>query len=368
MSDVLLSPSVDVKGGCDLLDRHGNLIGNIDHILDAQDTEISRDATRPVHGSARFALSEPLDWPRVLLAPSITVTDIASGSETTWRLGTFTPRQPERPFDRRSSLYVDAYDVTDLLTGDLAAGWSFPRGANIGTVIASVLDEHFGGLEYEWAHIEWGLSNSPTWDISEKASWLDVINELLRAAGHVALHADRRGVLTTHPIVPLDQSAPVWRFDTGAGQNRWIHLDSRSEAPPQDIPNRWIGVEEDPERAAAPRVGAGIAIVNNVAGGPTSQIASNRIRAKVHMMTAASQQMLELATLGMAKLDALQALEVQISCDPTPVLWHADTVAVNMPEIDIANEKGVATRWDMKLDGTTMRVVVEMPLFDGAFD
>lgn len=166
--------------------------------------------------------AEP-DWAQVLLRPTYSAT-LEDGSVLSQTMGVYRCSTGRRSYTgAHVSVAVSLYDRTlTLRRARTLTSYSVARGTGVIARVRSLLSTHAGPGPVAVEDSPATLRSDMTWDGG--TPWATVIDDLLAAAGHTSLMADRDGVLRAGPHVPPFDRPSVWTFAPGAAavtQPRW---------------------------------------------------------------------------------------------------------------------------------------------------
>src|SRR6266550_74526 len=322
----------------------------------------------PPYGPAEIAPenSFSLIWgnPVTRLRPYMVLTP-GGGVPCKFYLGLFVPATPSVSnvsFGSGSQYDVTCYDSTAVLNTEIGDSFSVASGANVLSAVQSIIQ-----AQDPLAHL-WYLADSSsgattlsapmTWAIGSNTTWLDVINQLLKAIGYNSLWCDEYGYYRATPYVAQVARESEYLLDATNSENV-IDPSSTSWVPDVwGIPNRWVFVNNSV--TATPTEGAGKYTVNNINSGPTSQAAQNRILPTYVTLTAANQTDLETQGDAIVTDTILPFESWSINTGPLPIAGHQDIMTLNFPELEPnritggSSRKAYALSWAMPLNGDDM--------------
>ena len=329
----------------------GTLVEDVTDRLVVEGSWIARDSTGLEAGTASFVFDgvEGFDFGRHQLALTLTVHDLNGVEESVaFRAGNWLMRPPGTVLDHTQLTTIECVDTVSILSSIMGRSWRVDKGTNIGIAVANLLEAHgLNGLSLSLPDIALEMASAPSWALTEKLTWLEVGNEILRAAAHTGLFTDPNGTLTTLPWKPIDEVEPTWRFDASANDS-WISAASQVEAETDPVPNSWLGVVTSPDSAVA---GAQFPVENTDSLHPWS-IPSQGGRRVVRVLEVDAPDLasLEATVLQTAEIDTLRAARVRLECGPLPIIWASDVVIVHAPKLDIIEKRGVCREWRIPLD------------------
>jgi len=196
-----------------------------------------------------------------------------------------------------------------------------------------------------------------TWLARDNITWLECINDMLRATGNIGIFSNRFGQLETRPYFFLDNTAPIWKFDSRSG----VAPGSKVEKNYWEIPNRWTGLA-DLTKFQGTRTQSSYTILNQ-SDGVTSYQSIGRWVDRVFEVDVYTREGLENAVRWQAQLDRQISLKLGLKHYSNPFFWLGDVVEVHLPELTMENKtyRGVVSSWRLPLSGDLMDIVVEVP-------
>jgi hypothetical protein len=197
------------------------------------------------------------------------------------------------------------------------------------------------------------LPRDRVWALPVAASWLTIINDLLREIGYIGVYANAEGELRSRPFAAVDQAASEWTLDTAdpatniVGEERVVSEDVWGR------PNWWRFVRQ--QLAYQPVEGDGLYTVQNADDGATSQNALGRTVRRLHYLDAPDQASLVAQGDRIVAEDRQVTRRIDLTIDPLPAMGHRDVFTL----IDGGTtEKAVASGWTLPLDGSPGRLTL----------
>ena len=352
------APAVMVSYGLDLLDSSGVFVADISADLTSGGSVIARNMANKIHGTAKLTISRELAWGRDRVRPWVELS--ADGQTTTrWNMGVYVMTTPQRNAGETPPTFsVDGYDLLAVLDTPYGSTFAASTGAAPLTLIATMLSTAGIVNAIDQAAIASTLpaGSYVVYPISQEATVLKIINDLLARIGYGPLWMDRDGRARSAPLVAPSSVSPMWAYSTtspttSVGEQRTGSADFFAVA------NRWVFIRDDPG-VAAPVEGAGIYTVVNSADGPTSVAGRGRTITKVVRLQAVTQAALMAQADQIVAADKRQASAVAVNVGPNPEHWHEDTVTFDDSDLGVSGLHAV-TEWRLDLGGADMSLQLE---------
>ena len=341
LRDLIVSPGVEVSGGMDVLDLDRSFIEDVSGVLRA--ASVGRDVDAQVHGRLTCEVARDLDWPRVLLAPHMTLTSASLSHR--FDLGVYVPQIPERPAGETPATFtVEADDILARVNVPHLDSVEVDEATEVLAKVRELLDA--AGLDHSLDSSADGktFDDPKVWPWSEQASTLEICNELLDAIGYRRLWADQSGRVRSQEAVPAADRAVEWVYDV-SDQRQSIVLDRSRSAPARRAPNRWVFTVGDPMRVAIEE-DDGIYTRNNLDDGPTSQDARGGwiIATQVDVDVVDQESLVRKGDEHVER--ALRdADQVTAETGPQPLTWHRTVVRLLDPVL--GDSKRLVTSWSL---------------------
>lgn len=336
------APNLTVRSGLELLDNTGTVIDPdiSEYLLGGS---VKRDGFRPVHATCRLDLSIELQWTSQRVRPYMTLGD--GTTEQTWYLGQFLLATPRKPVGEVPVVFrVDGYDLMHIPGTPVGAGYTVASGTGYLAAAQSAL-EAAGNVTavIDQTSAASTLSAAWSWALVEEASYRRIATDLLAAVGYRAPYADRDGAIRSEPYLSPGSRPVTIELTSGLVE------ELEEETDTFDIPNRWVGVNDDPTQTL-PAEGAGLYTLVNQSDGPTSidQRGYTKTAPIIRVSDVATQAALEAVVKEKAEADRAPYTHLRVRTGPLPVLWHQDVVRVNVPERGGAI-RCVSTSWELDL-------------------
>jgi len=352
---VVTAPVVDYAAGLELLDENNALIEDISAWLVPEGSSVELGSYRTIHRTCRLRLSYALDWGIARVRPYMTLTSAAGSFRAD--LGVFVLSTPSTTSGEDLKTWdVEGYDLLEVLSHPHGATYFVASGVSYLAAVASLCSVQ--GLTF----VGQAAGDAPTlpsdrlWPIDPDTTTLNIINDLLSAAGYGAIYSDASGTLRAAPYQSPADRPVEWTYDaddesTVVGPVRELVADYF------EAPNRWVFIVDDPEWGN-PTEGAGIYTVINQSDGLTSIDARGRTINRVERREAANQGALESSGNRTIDADKRIALEIPgLTVGPNPLHGHFDVVQVTDAELEF-DQKVVVRSWSLPLDGGDMQLDV----------
>ena len=236
-----------VRHTYDLLDRSGSYLGALQGVL-AGSGSVSRSAAASVKASASVSIVDTgqiEDWTQVRIRPVIEV----NGTE--WPLGVFLPDVPEVTYGEQQRIEVSLLDKTTILQGDaFGRSYGIEKGTNVTQAIREIIEttgEPATGIEDTDEQLLTSVESEPD------DNKLQVVNQLLDAAGCFSLYTDGHGNFQADPYVkPAQRPVAVEFVDGQNAQLRGLYLPEFTVARDiGSVPNRVRAVSQSEEDTPA---------------------------------------------------------------------------------------------------------------------
>ena len=233
----------NVKHTYDLLDRSGAHLGALSGVLTGSGS-VSRSAAASVKASAQLSLvntGQVEDWTQVRIRPVIEV------NGESWPLGVFLPDVPQTIYGQQQQIDMQLLDKTTILQGDaFGRSYGIEKGANVTQAIREVIEttgEPATGIEHSDEQLLTSMESEPD------DTKLQVINQLLDAAGYFSLHTDGHGNFQADPYLkPARRPVRVEFVDGVNATLRGLYLPEFSvEQDFGSVPNRVRAVSQSEE-------------------------------------------------------------------------------------------------------------------------
>ena len=346
---------VDIDYGCDLLGTNDQYLGDVTDHLELGSVE--RGMEQKIHGTCRLALNQRLDWPAARVRPWMTV----NGERH--NLGVYLLETPVRSGgETPASWSAEGYDKLVTLDKEIGFTYRIPAGQMVLASVQAIIEQRaftepeskilIAGQDRDlplpsaW---QWSVLSNSTG--SGQATWLQVCNDLLVSIGFRHLWVDRDGNWRLEPYVsPTVQAAPAWATYDAESDDTTVSAEDRTlETDLFKVPNQWWVINDDPD-LGAPALGSGIAMVENVNEGPTSQRARRRVITRTERIQAVSQLALEVRADQMKEEDTKWNRFLSMQTLPDPKLFHNDVIFVRDPLLEIQGRFAPMT-WSIELSG-----------------
>lgn len=352
-------PAVQISYGCRWLDSHLTYKGQLDTFM-AKGSSVSRDESATIQGTCTLNINSdaPINTVTDFVQPTITLTN-DKGISATFYLGVYTLQTPDYDNSSRPAvLPFTGYDLLYFLQQPVGDSIQANAGDNPIDKATSVIGMAFPGAALVVTPTTKTLPVNLVWPFDASGSgytYLDIVNELLKAAGYNALWVDWNGKFILEPYVKPSLRSIEATFDITSSTN--IMAVARTST--QDlftVPNFWQFIMNN--IAGSPVEGTTQFTYNDVSvTNPGSQANRGRIlNKKIEYVTAADYG--TLYQLGVAQIVSdLSPSEVfTITTFPMPLAWHQDQITyVDNNIADIAPQKSnnrhtQSLTWTIPLD------------------
>lgn len=358
---LLTAPAVEVDFGAEEVDASLNFA--VDLTPDLVDGAVKRQMYARVHGTCDLELSRELAWGTALVRPFMILK--SSNLSARFNLGVFSLETPVRDSVHES---IETYSVTgydrlyflDRPVGDtyfVMQGTGYLKAVEDAIAAAGltgVLLDSTAAAKTLPVTQTWPLANTSTSangedSSSEPVTWLDIVNDLLKAIGYRGLWADERGFFRSEPSLSYEDRGEEWHFDVDPLKT--ILVPQRTFT--QDIwktPNRWVFIQQNRDpAAAAPTEGAGIYTVNDLDSPLTGQTARGIVWTRLVELDAADQTELVARGNRIVGLDKTNSAKLKVSTGPFPVAGHFDVYGYSDGVLPVS--RVLATSWSQPLKG-----------------
>ena len=354
--------NVEIDVIAHLYDGNGEFVSDVTEHLIVTGSRVEYDLTRRIPGTARLKWGLELPTGAYKVQLSMSVTDVVTRATVTVDVGRWIMETPPRQAGTEPPVWtVDCYDPIMSLDNQIPRTWYVPDGALVSDAILDCLDASGAGVEHgQFTGADATLIGPRVWPLDGETAWLDIIDELAKAAGWNAVWADRRGRIETNEWQDPKSLPPLFGWSTDDERTVITH-NSKLEADVWGVPNQWIIIqnvaEDDTE---IPEAGRGIVTYRNERDGPASIEARGREVNCVVFVDATDHAALELEAGKRIGNDSKLARRVEFYVSPQPTLWHATLIELSIPELGIRNERAEVTRWELPLDGRNMKIVADL--------
>jgi hypothetical protein len=336
--------SITIGFGMELLDRDLNVLSDVSDSL--RECSTSRDNTVSIHGTCSFDIATPLPWGRAIVRP---FTTIDNGTvKARFNQGAYFTSTPATKTDRLPRTYsVQGYDILTALNTLVGDSYAIGLGENYLTAVESILLAN-GYTQYSIDPIR-AATTAPAakgWPLDENTTWLQIVNELLKAVGYRPIYSDWHGRLICESLVNTPDMPPEWYYTRGQFDGQLV--------PESDIvhdffatPNRWVGINGATNTTTSPTEGNGKYTYINANQGETSVNERGQTITKVMTVEAADQAALVAAVMAEVAKDKNVGTTMEARTSSNPLHWHEDVVSVDTLELGITRMQQV--RWSLNL-------------------
>lgn len=366
VTDLLHANGLTVDFGAERLGLDLAFVEDIS--ADVEGGTIDRVMENRIHGTCTLRLARALTWGVDLVRPYMILSD--GVIEARWNVGVFCLTTPDRKIGETPESYdVQGYDRLMWLDRQVGADYTVTAGTTYrAAILQAVTDAGLSGVLIEGSAADDVLPADKTWPLIARdqadsdqtntpATWLRVVNDLLRAINFRGCWADRDGNFRCEAYRDPSSRAPSWTFDADAdltivGEDRTVVEDVWA------TPNRWVFRQANRASGAPPATeGDGIYTVDNLTDGPTSQLERGLVWPSVVDFEAATQaKLVELGDRHVASDRRVTSL-LEVSSGPFPGAGHADVFAYRDAAVGV--RKVQARSWSFSLDGGDVAWVFE---------
>ncbi|WP_149264301.1 hypothetical protein [Actinomadura sp. K4S16] len=273
-------------------------------------------------------------------------TEVITGGYVEWPQGVFLLSTPSRSVDASDVVTraVDGYDQLQIFIDDVVPDrYTAAAGAAYTTVVSSLL----GSVAKQVTPSSAVLPVAKEWEPG--TTKLAIINELLSAINYDSLSFDEDGVALVRPYVsPQDRPAEYTYADDAVSV---MNPEVEQELDLFSVPNRWVLVVSDPDRAALSAV-----YTNSDPASPTSTVRRQRVITDFRQEEDAADQATLAARAARLAFEASQVFEtISFTTALMPVHSGNDVYKILYGPLAV-NAKYAEHTWEMELKaGTQMR-------------
>lgn len=331
----------------ELLDSGNNKIGDLDAV---ESCTIDQNWLADIKRTAKFTLRDTGDidflanrikpWVQLRLPP------YGPDDFVEWPQGVFLLSSPQRKSDAAGARWreVDAYDALQVYTDDLVdTRYTVASGTAYTTAVSTLL----GSVPKNVTASASTLPTAKEWDPG--TSKLKIINELLGAVNYESLSFDEDGIAIVRPYrTPSTRPAEY----TYADDELSVMLpEVTQELDLFAIPNKWVLVVSDPERAALSST-----YTNTNPASPTSTVRRGRTIVDFRTQQDAADQAALDAQVSRLAFEASQIYEaIEFETGLMPIHSGNDVYRIEFSLMAVASNYSEHT-WSMQLTvGATMK-------------
>ena len=359
----LISSSAYIKIRVELTkyDKDGvsNPVDLTPHLI-VEGSNVARNSERDIHSKLTCDLTTELPWTEVILEPKISIIDGISGATSTWRLGQYFVETPVTKLSNPDRHKVIGYDNLSMYNTDVVHTYDVEEDQDV----ISAMQEGILGNAIDWGEVAPRFRFTPTanrapndriWEINEKYTYLSIANDLLDTIGFRKLFTDRDGAFVSEPLQKLRDKTSVYTIDAERDMSI-VSLNTEYRQDTWKVPNYWLGISNNVNRASIPGFDDGLYIIRNPNIGPTSLNTRGRPVNKLVTVDAANQFALISVMEFEAEKDFSSIERINMQCVPLPLFWHETVVNLSIRDFDVHNKKMVAREWMLPFDGSDMQV------------
>ncbi|HSG29505.1 MAG TPA: hypothetical protein VLA34_13580, partial [Candidatus Krumholzibacterium sp.] len=315
---------------------------------------ISRNSTAKIHGTANLLIAAAYNWENQRLRPYITLTDQTNGESYRWDLGVYLPETPMQVVGESPAVYeIEAYDKLIILDTPYGASYRIAASTSYVTAVQTLLDAAGVVHSIDTTEAATTLPTDLVWEISDKNTYLSIVNDLLEAIGYVSLYTDRSGIFRSEPWTAPSGRSVVHHYLADSDETIVARMGASQDL--FDVPNKWVFVRNNPDPGETlPSEGAGIYTVTNQSNGISSIDSRGRTKTRVLFLDAANHASLVAIGDKIVERDRHPSAVVQVSSRTNPEHWHESTVKVTSSELGYAAKTFTEEGWTLPLTGEQM--------------
>lgn len=370
--DAIHSTNIEYEYGLERLNSNLQVVEDLTPYM--RGGKVTRIMSAMTHGSCSLHISKALDWGTVFVRPY----SLQNGIR--FNHGVYALITPKTITGADILSYeVVGYDRLYTLNREVGDTWVAGKGEGVlGEVERAASNAGVGGLLLDGTARAKTLPKAMVFPLipqrgggggnAKPATWLYIINELLKSIGYRALWADENGFLRSEPWTdPKSRGADYLMSDgiirdSGKVFQTLLTATRTVTEDPWRAPNKWIFVRSNyPTKDAngndspPPSEGNGIYTVVNQSDGITSIDERGVVWPVQHSINAADQASLVTQGNSIVSDDRTMSTTIGLTTAPFPLAWHEDVFDVHDYEADTWF-KVKALRWDLDL-----RVGANMP-------
>lgn len=356
VTTLLTGDRVEVVAGLEKLTTGNVLVADISTELVGG--SVTRDNYAIVHGSCRLDITtDDLVWGKDRVRPYMVLTN--NGVSARFNLGVYVLTSPETKTGTDPIVYeVQGYDLLHLLQSGPGDTYVVTATTTYLTAVQSVISASGVGVPIT---IDGTLQTTQVpatmvWAVTPQGAptWIEIINDLLRAINYRDLWVDENGTYRSGPYVAPAVRAVEWTFDTSNPNTIIIGPEITQSSEAWGVPNWWRFVRSRMD--TKPIEGAGLYTVTDQTGSPTSINTIGRTVRKVVFLEAADQAALVSQGDRIVAEDKQNILTYDVEVDPLPIAGHFDVVQL----LDRGrSDKCQVASWELPLDGSRGRWKLE---------
>lgn len=364
---LLEARSTVVTCGVDLLDADLTYLQDISkEVLADEALTVSYEASRALPFTAALTTILDLQWGRQRVRPWVQIAAPAPDLFRRWNMGVFGLPYPARDLDTSPAVWrVEGLD--QLLRVDQETGRTLEvvAGTDALAEVQRILTIELGETHHRFAPAinPTVLVDDMVWIVSDRPTWRQVCNEMLKSVGYGPLGTDRDGWFTSAPLRTPAQRPTVWRFNTTDPATSIVYPERTLDRALADIPNVWVFYARSSSRVFAPVEGDGIYRVENLSDGPTSINARGGgrlgVQARSYELDATDQESLVAQGDEIVAADKAAAGKLSQASALVPVLWADDVVEVVDAQIG-GPGRWLVERWSADLTARSFEMTMDL--------
>jgi hypothetical protein len=344
------APALTLSGGLEIVDINLDVVQDISGSLAGG--QVERSSYAVMHGTARFQITQDIDWGGDLLRPYIVVSDGVISPR--WNLGVYHPTTPDYSLEETPPTFdAEGYDILLRLNQPVGDAYSLAAGTSYLTRVEEILLAR-GYTQYviDQSAVGTVAPTARVWAFDDNITWLSIINDLLASIGYAGVWSDWNGRLRCSPyLLPLDRS-PEWYYSDDAlttmlSTKRSVSRDYFS------TPNRWVFYRSNMVEGATPVEGNGIyTFVNDSVGDTSVDARRGLVITRTESVDVADQGSLVVRAMQTIQADMDVPTQVNVQTSPNPQHWHFDRLflqdSASLPVADV-----MCTQWTLPLPPST---------------
>lgn len=320
------SPALRLQGGLEILDLSLTVLADISD--DLAGGSITRNSYADLHATATLQVTRQLDWGRDLVRPYVTVSD--STTSARFNLGAYHVSTPATSLAQSPPTYdVTGYDMLLRLAQPAGDAYAIAAGDSYLDKVEDILRARgYTAFIIDQSAVTTVAPGPRTWAFDDQITWLTIVNNLLGAVGYRGIWADWDGRLRCDPYIPPINRAAEW-YHTDDPATTMLSTAHTVTHDYFAAPNRWVFYRTGLVEGDTPVEGDGMYVHVNHAVGPSSvQARGGLIVTKVVGVDVADQPALIVAAQRTIAADMDTPTTVAVQTAPNPLHWHFDRLHV----------------------------------------
>jgi len=332
-------------------------VEDITEYIDIEGSYVSRSGYEPMGGRAHLNIRGEHNYEKYLIQIKANIYNVKNEYIHT-ELGMYIPKVPKHTIVPQISYAVDCVDILNLLNSDMRVSFSTKEDENAREALERAYLLSGCALRTNFPLINFIFTDErgEVWLASDEITWLECLNDILRATGNIGLYSNRRGIVESRPYYFLGEHLPIWEFSASSG----VAVGTEVQENFWEIPNRWTGIAD--QLKFEDNLTESEYTISNVREGITSYESIGRWVDRVFSVDVRTRKGLEDSVRWQAQLDRQLSLRLSISNYINPLFWVGDVVSINLPSIVRGKPKGVVASWTLPFDSELMDIEVEVPV------